>query len=85
MEWVVFTTVLALITFVKTVVTPIIKLNTTIINLTISVDNMAKTISKLEAKNSDNHNKIYAKLDEHEKKLTIYDGRIKNVERKQYK
>ncbi len=80
-EWIVFTSIITIIAFVKSVVSPIVKLNSTITNLTLSVDNIIKTISKFEEKNSENHKKIHTRIDENTKTLQNHEHRITLIEK----
>lgn len=71
MEWQVFVTVGAIIAFVVTVVTPIIKLNTSIVKLTQIVDTMAKDLNDLTQRNAQTHERIFNQLGDHETRISV--------------
>ena len=70
-EWEVFGVIVALASFVLAVVTPIIKLNTTITKLSGIVDSMARDLGSLTERNAKTHERIFNELGDHEKRITI--------------
>ena len=80
MEWTVFLAVVSIVGFIITVVTPIIKLNTTITKLTGLVETMAKDLANLTERNANTHERIFSQLDSHEKRITVLE--IKQEETK---
>ena len=79
-EWTVFVTLAAIVGFIVTVVTPIIKLNTSIVKLTQIVDTMAKDLSDLTSRNAATHERIFSKLEEHDRELAGHETRISVLE-----
>ena len=77
MDWTVIAGVAALVGLVGGIVTPILKLNTSITRLTVVVNGLAKNFEKLTDKNECAHEKINEKLDDHEKRIFIieHDGK----------
>ena len=71
MDWTVIAGVAALVGLIGGVVAPILKLNTSITQLTVVVNGLAKNFEKLTDKNDDAHEKINEKLDDHETRISI--------------
>lgn len=81
MEWSVFGVIAALAAFVLSVVTPIIKLNTIITELSTIVKRMSDDLNDLTERNAKTHDRIFERIDNHESrinKLEISEG-IDNV------
>lgn len=79
-EWQVVGVLIALVGFVASIVTPIIKLNTSIVKLSVLVDNLGNKLSSMEAANSASHDRIWNKLEEHGEELLDHDKRIIKLE-----
>jgi len=77
MEWTVIAGVAALVGLIGGIVAPILKLNTSITQLTVVVNGLAKNFDKLTDKNECAHEKINEKLEDHEKRIFIieHDGK----------
>lgn len=78
MEWQIVTVIGTLIGLGVAIVTPIVKLNTSITKLTSTVDHLAKQIADEEAQNAKSHDRIWkkeeeqdAQLGEHERRITV--------------
>ena len=71
MEWTVIAGVAALVGLIGGIVAPILKLNTSITQLTVVVNGLAKGFDKLTDKNDDAHKEINEKLDDHETRISI--------------
>lgn len=70
-DWQTIITVLVtLIGLFFTIGKPIINLNTAITKLQVTVDNLMKEVNEFKSKNSETHNEIYDKLDDHETRIT---------------
>lgn len=80
-EWQIVGGILTLVTLVTAVVTPIVKLNTTVTRLTTIVDEMYKNFEGLTNKNSEAHGKLWARVDEHDDTLNNHETRICLIER----
>ena len=70
MEWTIVVTMIALVGFIITVVTPIIKLNTTITELAGLVKRISEDLATLTERNANTHDRIFGQLDSHEKRIT---------------
>lgn len=71
MEWQVYLVIVSLIGFCVAVVTPIIKLNTSIVKLNEALNRIDANLSDLSSSNKTQHDKIYSRLDDHEKRITV--------------
>ena len=80
MDWTVIAGVAALVGLIGGIVAPILKLNTSITQLTVVVNGLARNFEKLTDKNECAHEKINEKLDDHEKRIFIieHDGKEGN-------
>ena len=81
-EWQVFGVILASCNVVVAVVTPIIKLNTSITKLTVTMESMSKDMSNDREKSRDDHKNIWAGIDAVEKKNTDQDLTLSNHEQR---
>ncbi len=77
MDWTVIAGVAALVGLIGGIVAPMLKLNTSITQLTVVVNGLAKNFEKLTDKNEEAHGKINEKLEDHEKRIFIieHDGK----------
>lgn len=75
-EWTIVTVIISLIALVTAIVTPIIKLNTTITKLTVVVDGIEKRYSGVSSLNSEAHCAINKRLDEHGEKINEHNTDI---------
>lgn len=82
MEWQVFGVIVALLGFVVAVVTPILKLNTSITKLTVTMESMSKDLINDREKSRDAHKNIWAGIDAVEKKNTEQDLTLSNHEQR---
>ena len=71
MDWTVIAGVAALVGLIGGIVAPMLKLNTSITQLTVVVNGLAKGFDKLTDKNDCAHEKINEKLDDHETRITL--------------
>ena len=81
-EWSVVTVIASLIALIIGVVTPIIKLNTSITRLTTVVDGLAKNFDTMTNKNSEAHDKLWEKVEEHGDTLNNHEIRLQLIENK---
>lgn len=81
-EWQVFGVIVALFSFVVAVVTPILKLNTSITKLTVTMESMSKDLINDREKSRDAHKNIWAGIDAVEKKNTEQDLTLSNHEQR---
>ena len=81
-EWTVVTVVIALVGFAVAVMTPIIRLNTTITKLATIVEVVQKELTGMIAKNAQSHARIWEKNEEQDEWLSNHETRITKVEGK---
>ena len=81
-EWQVFGVIVTLFGFVVAVVTPILKLNTSITKLTVTMESMSKDLINDREKSRDAHKNIWAGIDAVEKKNTEQDLTLSNHEQR---
>ena len=79
-EWTVFLALTALVGFGVTIITPILKLNTTITKLTTIVDLVKDNLRELTTDNSEGHKRLWDKTNEQDRLLADHEGRIKIIE-----
>ena len=82
MEWQVFGVIVALLGFVVAVVTPILKLNTSITKLTVTMESMSKDLINDREKSRDAHKNIWAGIEAEEKKNHEQDLMLSNHEQR---
>ncbi len=82
MEWTVVVVLIALVGLVISVLTPVIKLNTSITKLATLVDSLNSKLTANEANNTDAHRRIWTELDEQKGTLHEHDTRITVLEKK---
>ena len=80
-EWTVFLVLTAIAGLGVTIITPILKLNTTITKLTTVVDIIKDNLRELTSDNSESHKRLWEKNNEQDRLLADHEGRIKIVER----
>ena len=71
MDWTVIAGVAALVGLIGGIVAPILKLNTSITQLTVVVDGLVKNFEKLTDRNECAHGKINETLEDHETRITL--------------
>ena len=71
MDWTVIAGVAALVGLIGGIVAPMLKLNTSITQLTVVVNGLAKNFEKLTDKNDCAHEKINDKLEDHETRISL--------------
>ena len=81
MEWTVVVVLIALVGLVISVLTPAIKLNTSVTRLSTLVDSLNNKLSTMESNNSEAHRRIWNELDEQKETLHEHDTRITVLEK----
>ena len=81
-EWTVFGVVIALVGFAASIVGPVVKLNTSITRLTVTMDALASRLGKIESDNHDSHRRLWEHNGEQDDKLADHEHRIKVMEGK---
>ena len=86
-EWGVFGVIVALASFIAAVVTPMLKLNSSItkLNVTINYTNQQLTnqnaeIDRIRERSRESHRKLWEKNDEQDSVLDFHDKRISKLE-----
>lgn len=82
MEWTVVTVIIALLTLITGIITPIIKLNTTIAKLTSQMGSFIKGLEDFKVRYTNQidefkaaHTDLYSKIDGHEHRITKLESR----------
>ena len=90
MEWQIVTVIAGLVAFITAVTTPLLRLNSNVVKLDITMRDVGKQLSKLDSENRESHKEIYARLDHkgkvlerHETMIADHDRRIKKLEEKE--
>lgn len=74
-EWQVLGVIAAVIGFAITVGAPIIKLNSTLTLLISKLDSLTADFGDFSQRNRESHQRIFTKLDDHERRLTILENK----------
>ena len=80
-EWTVFLVLAAIAGFGVSIITPILKLNTTITKLTTVIDVVKDNLKGLTYENAESHKRLWSKNNEQDKAISDHEGRIKVIER----
>ena len=86
-EWGVVGVIIALVGFGVTVLKPILTLNTSIVKLTERMEHVSHELNQLTDQNTENHKRIWQRIDEHGEMLNDHEQRLdhfENLERKKY-
>ena len=73
-------TLAVILGIIVSIVTPIIKLTSTISKLTTIVDNLQKSVSDITVKNTESHKRIWDKEEEQDKVIGDHEIRIRMTE-----
>ena len=79
-EWTIVTVLIALVGLFITVGKPIITLNSNITKLTVTVDNLQKSVDRLEEKQRNDNTKVWDRLTSDDKRLDNHENRITKLE-----
>lgn len=80
-EWGVVLVLIAVVGLVITILTPAIKLNTSVTKLATLVDSLNSKLSAMESNNSEAHRRIWGELDSQRETLTSHETRITVLEK----
>lgn len=80
-KWEVFLVISALVGFLIAVVGPILKLNTTITKLIVTMENFETRFDKMDDSNSKSHGRIWNELEKHDEVLSDHETRLHDLER----
>lgn len=75
MEWTVVTTIVVIAGLVAAVVKPIVTLTTTLAKLTSTAEQLDKRLVELTEKNTNAHERLWAKNSEQDKRIELLEGR----------
>lgn len=81
-NWDVFLVIVAVVGFIITIMTPILKLNTAITKLIDAVETLKKSFDSMLHSNSKSHERIWSSINEQDDKLEDHEVRIKLLEDK---
>ena len=82
MTWEIFLGIVALVGFIISVTTPLIKLNSSITKLNAGVDTLQAALDRIEEENEKSHKRIWEHNEEQDVKLTNHENRIVKIETK---
>ena len=83
MEWTVVVVLIALVGLVISVLTPAIRLNTSVTKLSTLVDSLNGKLSAMESNNTDAHRRIWTELDGQKETLHQHETRITVLEKRE--
>ncbi len=79
-EWGVITVLAGLASFAAAVIGPVIKLNTSITKLTVSLTSLQNRLEEIESGNTSSHRRLWEKNDDQDRKLENHEMRIHDLE-----
>ena len=79
-EWGVFGVIVALVGLLVTVVKALLTLNTSIVQLTARLTHLSEGLAELTTRNTENHKRIWDRVDEHRDMLADHEKRIDHLE-----
>ena len=80
-EWTVVTVITVLVGLMVSVIKPVLKLNASLTRLNESVDSLEKNIAGLNNRNSESHDKLWKRSDEHNLRLSQHETRVQILEK----
>lgn len=82
MEWQVFGVIAALLAFLAGIIAPVLKLNSSITKLTVTMERLVQDMREQKSSSHDAHKRLWEHNDEQDAKLLNHETRINNLERK---
>lgn len=82
MEWTVFGVIVSLVGFLAVILPPIIKLNSSITRLTVTMDQVVKDMAEQRESSHGTHKRLWEKNEEQDARLGDHEVRITTLERK---
>lgn len=79
-QWEVVGVIAALVSLLVGVGAPIVKLNSNITRLTVTIENIAKEQTEQKEINGKSHDRIWRELETHDAAITDHDRRIARIE-----
>ena len=83
-EWNVYEVIVSLVGFSVAVITPLIKLNSTIAKLSQVVNDFVDSVNKSDARNIEAHERIWKQINVTQNAVTEHDKRISIIEAKNF-
>ena len=82
MTWEIFLGIVALVGFIISVATPLMKLSKTMTELNINMQNLNKAMNVLTTNNTESHRRIWQHNEEQDEKIENHEKRITKIETK---
>ena len=82
MTWEIFLGIVALIGFIISIVTPLMKLSKTMTELNVNMKNLNSSMNTLSVNNTESHRRIWEHNEEQDSKLENHENRITKIETK---
>ena len=82
MTWEIFLGIVALVGFIISVATPLMKLSKTMTELNVNMQNLNKAMNVLTTNNTESHRRIWQHNEEQDEKIENHEKRITKIETK---
>ena len=82
MEWQVVGVIVVLVGLVGSIIGPVIKLNSSITRLTVTMERLVKDVDVIKENSHDAHQRLWEKNDEQDKIINDHETRITSLEKK---
>ena len=82
MTWEIFLGIVALVSFMITVISPLMKLSKTMTELNVNMQNLNQAMNTLTSNNTESHRRIWEHNEEQDSKIENHEKRITKIETK---
>lgn len=82
MTWEIFLGIVALVGFMITVISPLMKLSKTMTELNVNMQNLNQAMNTLTSNNTESHRRIWEHNEEQDSKIENHEKRITKIETK---
>ena len=82
MTWEIFLGIVALVGFMITVISPLMKLSKTMTELNVNMQNLNQAMNTLTSNNTESHRRIWQHNEEQDAKMDNHENRITKIETK---
>ena len=82
MEWQVVGVIVVLVGLAGSIIGPVIKLNSSITRLTVTMERLVKDVDIIKENSHDAHQRLWEKNDEQDKIINDHESRITSLEKK---
>ena len=82
MTWEIFLGIVALVGFLVTVISPLMKLSKTMTELNVNMQNLNQAMNTLTSNNTESHRRIWEHNEEQDSKIENHEKRITKIETK---